>query len=150
MKIPLLIIGLIVLYILLSVSFETFNVVQNIPEYKYSIKDELIIKPQFLPGHIPIGSKQNKIVDTSICNKRTELVTKERENVNKYIRNSMLLNKPNLDIGYLPSNVRFVELMYNKPQQIGKLPIYNDKVQEEIKISTLPIASQEDNVSEEA
>ena len=38
-----------------------------------------------------------------------------RENVDKYIKQSMLLNKPNFDLGFLPSNVREMELTYNKP-----------------------------------
>ncbi len=101
--IPYIIFGLIVLYIaLLMITKEQFHSEQELPK-------DLIIKPTLLKGHVPISSK-------------SELITKDRENVDKYIKESMLLNKPNLNLGYEPSNVRYMNLMYNKPTEIGPLP----------------------------
>jgi len=151
-EIPLIIIGLIVLYIVLSI--EPFNVVQEIPKHAYNIKDDLIIKPKFIRGHIPIGSKRPKAIDNTKCGIEEKpmrgSITIQRENISKYIRESMLLNKPNHNLGFLPENVRFMDLMYNKPNQIGSLPIFKGKIPEKIKLAKLTHAEEEEgDVSEE-
>lgn len=122
--IPLIIFGLIFLYIILSISQENFNQDEG--------KLDLIIKPTLLKGHLPIGNNLN-----------SELTTKDRENVDKYIKESMLLNKPNHDLGFQPANVRFMDLMYNKPSEIGTIPLFKMTVPDIIKIPKLTQALEE-------
>ena len=142
-EIPLIIIGLIILYIILSISRENFNPYEDLPHKKL----DLTIEPILLKGHLPIGSDQGqkKIVKISKCDveksleipKAKGLVTKHRENPSKYIRESMLLNKPNHNLGFQPSNVRYMDLMYNKPNQIGSLPIFKGKIPDKIRVPKL-------------
>lgn len=122
---------------------ENFNVVQgDIQPRVQAEKKELVIKPKLLKGHVPIGSEQSMIppcpkeCPPKFPNKRGS-ITANRENVSKYIRKSMLLNKPNHNLGFLPSNVRFMELMYSKPTQIGKIPLFKMNVPAKIKLAKL-------------
>jgi hypothetical protein len=149
-QIPFLIIGLIVLYVILSSFNENFNVVQEeIPKHIVASKKELVIKPNLFKGHVPIGSETSKETQKLLkynlnckADKASEPskkgnITYLREGVDKYIKESMLLNKPNHNLGFLPSNVREMELTYNKPNQIGKLPLYIGKVPHKIKLAKL-------------
>lgn len=149
-EIPLIIVGLILLYIVLSISRESFDMYEDLPHRKL----DLTIEPILLKGHLPIGSEQKQIVQISKCEleksvpipKAKGLVTKYRENPSKYIRESMLLNKPNHNLGFQPSNVRYMDLMYNKPNQIGSLPLFKGKIPDKI---TVPKLTQKFSSQEE-
>lgn len=151
-EIVLIIIGLIVLYIILNITNETFNIVQEIEKPMFAKKSDLKIEATLLKGHLPIGSKQaKKNINISKCDiekypKATGLITKYRENVDKYIRQSMLLNKPNHNLGFQPANVRFMDLMYNKPTQIGAIPLFKMNVPKNVKIPKIPQVSEEEDI----
>ena len=100
-EIPIIIISLIILYIGLSI-FNKEKFTRH--ESKYD----------------PL-SQSNLIKDTKISKK--EILVPKLENPSTYIKNSMLLNKPNHNLGFLPSNVRFMDLTYLKPSEIGRLPV---------------------------
>ncbi len=151
-EIPLMILGLFVLYTLLRV--ENFNVVQEFEERKQSRKKDLEIKPSLLKGRVPVGKIM--LVDNTVCgrkkvekNSRGKLQPYREQHMDKYIRNSMLLNKPNHNLGFLPSNVRFMDLMYNKPNQIGKLPLMRGKLTSNIKFPKIPQKIEEEHMEEE-
>lgn len=139
--IPLLIVGLIIIYVYLSV--EPFNNVlpdiNDIQKKDTATKTELKIKPIFLKGLLPLSTPHNQ-------HKRGDN-TLIREDPHKYIRESMLLNKPNNSIGFLPSNTRYVDLTYATPNEIGKLPIFRGKIpKRKIKVPKLPNAEEEESV----
>ncbi len=155
--IPLIIIGLIFIYIVLSVSKENFNTNKNPYQDLPHRKLDLTIEPMFLKGHLPIGSENTEIVQISKCEtskavtipKATGLITKYRENVDKYIKESMLLNKPNHNLGFQPSNVRYMDLMYNKPTQIGAIPLFKMNIPDKIKMPKITQASEEEDIVSE-
>jgi len=136
MKIPLLIIGLVLLYIFLSI--EPFNVVQEeIPKHIKVTKKELVIKPSLLKGLLPIAKPVKLTSNCPISQPKKGDLVPLRENVDKYIKQSMLLNKPNHNLGFLPANVRYMDLMFLKPNEIGKIPLFKGKIPEKINIPKL-------------
>ncbi len=142
-EIPLIIIGLFILYTFLSI--ENFNVVQEFEKQKQLRKKDLEIKPSLLRGRVPVG--KTMVVDNTACAPKKNArgkITNYRENLSKYIRKSMLLNKPNHTLGFLPSNVRFMDLTYNKPNQIGKLPLSRGNIPKNIKLPKLPQKLEEE------
>ncbi len=133
-EIPLIIVGLILLYIVLSISRESFDMYKDLPHRKL----DLTIEPVLIKGHLPIGSEQQLQAAKSVpIPKASGLLTKYRENPSKYIRESMLLNKPNHNLGFQPSNVRYMDLMYNKPNEIGSLPMFIGKIPDKIIVPKL-------------
>ncbi len=100
-EIPVIILSLLLLYIILSI-FTNEKFTRH--ETKYD----------------PLA-QSNLIKDTKISKK--EIRVPKRDNTSKYIKESMLLNKPNHNLGFLPSNVRFMDLTYLKPSEIGRLPV---------------------------
>lgn len=137
-QIPFIIVGLIVLYIVLSISKERFDMYEDLPHRSLDLRLE--------PKEDERKKSKCSILKMPIP-KAKGLITKFRENPSKYIRESMLLNKPNHNLGFQPSNVRYMDLMYNKPNQIGSLPIFNGKIPDNIKVPKLTQALKEKDSS---